>query len=129
MVAGGSLRWDLTPLSHFLLLQLDFWLAPRGPGYPVDVRVPFPSLQPLKAHLEANGVSYSIMIEDVQVSGGREEAGETQGLGPGGNEVSSCSLSSRHWWTMRGQRCFVAAVGCRSPPTPLTMPPTITWTR
>uniref|UniRef100_A0A8C0BQG8 Carboxypeptidase A1 n=1 Tax=Buteo japonicus TaxID=224669 RepID=A0A8C0BQG8_9AVES len=47
-------------------LQLDFWLAPRGPGYPVDVRVPFPSLQPFKAHLEANGVSYSIMIEDVQ---------------------------------------------------------------
>ncbi|KFV98291.1 Carboxypeptidase A1, partial [Eurypyga helias] len=46
--------------------QLDFWLAPRGPGSPVDVRVPFPSLQPLKAHLEANGVSYSVMIEDVQ---------------------------------------------------------------
>ncbi|XP_050747335.1 carboxypeptidase A1-like [Gymnogyps californianus] len=47
-------------------LQLDFWLEPRGPGYPVDVRVPFPSLQPFKAHLEANGISYSIMIEDVQ---------------------------------------------------------------
>ncbi|NWH83114.1 CBPA1 Carboxypeptidase, partial [Piaya cayana] len=47
-------------------LQLDFWLAPRALGYPVDVRVPFPSLQPLKAHLEANGISYSIMIEDVQ---------------------------------------------------------------
>ncbi|NXG94946.1 CBPA1 Carboxypeptidase, partial [Stercorarius parasiticus] len=49
-------------------LQLDFWLAPRGLGHPVDIRVPFPSLQPLKAHLEANGISYSIMIEDVQVS-------------------------------------------------------------
>ncbi|KAM6301865.1 carboxypeptidase A1-like [Podargus strigoides] len=47
-------------------LQLDFWLAPRGPGYPVDVRVPFSSLQSLKAHLESNGISYSIMIEDVQ---------------------------------------------------------------
>ncbi|NXS62149.1 CBPA1 Carboxypeptidase, partial [Brachypteracias leptosomus] len=47
-------------------LQLDFWLEPHGLGQPVDVRVPFPSLQPLKAHLEANGVSYSIMIEDVQ---------------------------------------------------------------
>ncbi|NWZ23359.1 CBPA1 Carboxypeptidase, partial [Asarcornis scutulata] len=46
--------------------QLDFWLSPRGTGDPVDVRVPFPSLQPLKAHLEANGVPYSIMIEDVQ---------------------------------------------------------------
>uniref|UniRef100_A0A8B9TIH9 Carboxypeptidase A1 n=1 Tax=Anas platyrhynchos TaxID=8839 RepID=A0A8B9TIH9_ANAPL len=44
-----------------------------GTGDPVDVRVPFPSLQPLKAHLEANGVPYSIMIEDVQVrcGGGR----------------------------------------------------------
>ncbi|KAM6137052.1 carboxypeptidase A1-like [Pterocles gutturalis] len=47
-------------------LQLDFWLSPRGIGYPVDVRVPFPSLQPLKVHLEANGISYSIMIKDVQ---------------------------------------------------------------
>ncbi|XP_035204322.1 carboxypeptidase A1-like [Oxyura jamaicensis] len=47
-------------------LQLDFWLTPRGTGDPVDVRVPFSSLQPLKAHLEANGVPYSIMIEDVQ---------------------------------------------------------------
>ncbi|NXG68689.1 CBPA1 Carboxypeptidase, partial [Baryphthengus martii] len=46
--------------------QLDFWLAPRGLGHPVDVRVPFPSLQPVKAHLEANGIAYSIMIEDVQ---------------------------------------------------------------
>ncbi|KFP90522.1 Carboxypeptidase A1, partial [Apaloderma vittatum] len=39
---------------------------PRGLGEPIDVRVPFPSVQPVKAHLEANGVSYSIMIEDVQ---------------------------------------------------------------
>ncbi|NXT20706.1 CBPA1 Carboxypeptidase, partial [Syrrhaptes paradoxus] len=46
--------------------QLDFWLSPRGIGYPVDVRVPFPSLQSVKVHLEANGISYSIMIEDVQ---------------------------------------------------------------
>ncbi|XP_075003712.1 carboxypeptidase A1-like [Calonectris borealis] len=53
-------------LQNLEQLQLDFWLSPRGPGYPVDVRVPFPSLQPLKAHLEANGISYSIMIEDVQ---------------------------------------------------------------
>uniref|UniRef100_A0A8B9ZPH0 Carboxypeptidase A1 n=1 Tax=Anas zonorhyncha TaxID=75864 RepID=A0A8B9ZPH0_9AVES len=54
---------ELQDLEH---LQLDFWLSPRGTGDPVDVRVPFPSLQPLKAHLEANGVPYSIMIEDVQ---------------------------------------------------------------
>ncbi|XP_025946893.1 carboxypeptidase A1-like [Apteryx rowi] len=57
-----SLR-ELQELEH---LQLDFWLAPRGPGAPVDVRVPFASLQPVKAHLEARGVPYSVMIEDVQ---------------------------------------------------------------
>ncbi|XP_010706545.1 carboxypeptidase A1-like [Meleagris gallopavo] len=54
---------ELQELEH---LQLDFWLSPRGLGDPVDIRVPFPSLQPLKAHLEASGVPYSIMIEDVQ---------------------------------------------------------------
>ncbi|OPJ76428.1 carboxypeptidase A1 [Patagioenas fasciata monilis] len=47
-------------------LELDFWLEPRGPGHPVDIRVPLPSLQALKAHLEFNGISYSIMIKDVQ---------------------------------------------------------------
>ncbi|NXP14386.1 CBPA1 Carboxypeptidase, partial [Thinocorus orbignyianus] len=47
-------------------LQLDFWVAPHGLGKPVDIRVPFASLQPLKVHLESNGISYSIMIEDVQ---------------------------------------------------------------
>ncbi|NXD44001.1 CBPA1 Carboxypeptidase, partial [Copsychus sechellarum] len=54
---------ELQELEH---LQLDFWLAPRGLGLPVDIRVPFPSLQAVKAHLEAAGVSYSIMIQDVQ---------------------------------------------------------------
>jgi len=66
-VQRGSPRLDLTPLSCFLPFQLDFWLGPRRLGHPVDVRVPFPSLQSLKAHLEANGLSYSVMIEDVQV--------------------------------------------------------------
>ncbi|NXO62473.1 CBPA1 Carboxypeptidase, partial [Phainopepla nitens] len=54
---------ELQDLEH---LQLDFWLAPRGLGLPIDIRVPFPSLQAVKVHLEAAGVSYSIMIEDVQ---------------------------------------------------------------
>lgn len=63
-------------MSPFFPTQLDFWLAPRGLGLPVDIRVPFPSLQPVKAHLEASGVSYSIMIEDVQVSSAAGEAGE-----------------------------------------------------
>ncbi|NXL87148.1 CBPA1 Carboxypeptidase, partial [Alectura lathami] len=52
---------------------LDFWLAPRRTGDPVDVRVPFPSLQPVKVHLEASGVPYSIMIEDVQALVDREK--------------------------------------------------------
>ncbi|NXW61681.1 CBPA1 Carboxypeptidase, partial [Eurystomus gularis] len=47
-------------------LQLDFWLHPTSPGHPVDVRVPFLSLQPVKIFLESNNISYSIMIEDVQ---------------------------------------------------------------
>ncbi|XP_032914457.1 carboxypeptidase A1-like [Catharus ustulatus] len=54
---------ELQDLEH---LQLDFWLAPRGLGLPVDIRVPFPNLQAVKVHLEAAGLSYSIMIEDVQ---------------------------------------------------------------
>ena len=81
---GGEVPWVDNPRpdpDHLHLIfspsQLDFWLMPRGTGDPVDVRVPFPSLQPLKAHLEANGIPYSIMIEDVQVSG----AGGSEGRG------------------------------------------------
>ncbi|NXU67643.1 CBPA1 Carboxypeptidase, partial [Horornis vulcanius] len=55
-------------------IQLDFWLAPRELGLPVDIRVPFPSVQAVKAHLEASGVSYSIMIEDVQALLDEEQA-------------------------------------------------------
>ncbi|NXS62670.1 CBPA5 Carboxypeptidase, partial [Brachypteracias leptosomus] len=47
-------------------LQLDFWRHPSSPVHPVDVRVPFPSLQPVKVFLESNNISYSIMIKDVQ---------------------------------------------------------------
>ncbi|XP_068025487.1 carboxypeptidase A1-like [Melanerpes formicivorus] len=47
-------------------LQLDFWRHPTSPGHPVDLRVPFPSLQAVKIFLEFNNISYSIMIEDVQ---------------------------------------------------------------
>uniref|UniRef100_A0A8C8BM40 Peptidase M14 domain-containing protein n=1 Tax=Otus sunia TaxID=257818 RepID=A0A8C8BM40_9STRI len=35
--------------------------------HPVDLRVPFHSLQAVKIFLESNRISYSIMIEDVQV--------------------------------------------------------------
>lgn len=61
----------------------------------MDIRVPQPSLQPLKEHLEDNDISYSIMIEDVQVSAGRGEAGEMWVLM--WDKVSSCPPSPRHW--------------------------------
>ncbi|KAM6301867.1 carboxypeptidase A1-like [Podargus strigoides] len=47
-------------------LQVDFWRDPTTPGRPADLRVPFSSLQAVKVFLESNGISYSIMIEDVQ---------------------------------------------------------------
>uniref|UniRef100_A0A2I3HVG5 Carboxypeptidase A2 n=1 Tax=Nomascus leucogenys TaxID=61853 RepID=A0A2I3HVG5_NOMLE len=48
-------------------LQLDFWKSPTTPGETVHVRVPFVSVQAVKAFLESQGIAYSIMIEDVQV--------------------------------------------------------------
>ncbi|XP_007953580.1 carboxypeptidase A1 [Orycteropus afer afer] len=54
---------ELEELDH---LQLDFWRGPTQPGSPVDVRVPFPSLQPVKVFLESRGIEHSAMIEDVQ---------------------------------------------------------------
>nr|XP_060632370.1 carboxypeptidase A1 [Anolis sagrei ordinatus] len=54
---------ELEALEH---LQLDFWRAPAHPEIPVDVRVPFSSLQGVKVFLESNNIQYSIMIENVQ---------------------------------------------------------------
>ncbi|XP_023063589.1 carboxypeptidase A2 isoform X2 [Piliocolobus tephrosceles] len=48
-------------------LQLDFWRSPSTPGETAHVRVPFVSVQAVKAFLESQGIAYSIMIEDVQV--------------------------------------------------------------
>ncbi|PIO22358.1 hypothetical protein AB205_0196950, partial [Aquarana catesbeiana] len=45
---------------------LDFWTEPAKTDIPVDVRVPFTSLQSVKAYLEYNSIDYSIMIEDLQ---------------------------------------------------------------
>lgn len=47
--------------------QVDFWRHPTSPGHPADLRVPFSSLPAVKTFLESNNISYSIMIEDVQV--------------------------------------------------------------
>ncbi|XP_069812361.1 carboxypeptidase A2-like [Dendropsophus ebraccatus] len=54
---------DLKSLAH---LQLDFWTSPANPEIPVDVRVPFDSLQSVKIYLESNNIDYSIMIRDLQ---------------------------------------------------------------
>ncbi|XP_038608796.1 carboxypeptidase A5-like isoform X1 [Tachyglossus aculeatus] len=57
----------LKDLEHFKHLQVDFWRSPLRPSLPVDMRVPFSSLQSVKAYLKSHGISYSIMIDDVQV--------------------------------------------------------------
>ncbi|KAF7479637.1 Hypothetical predicted protein [Marmota monax] len=48
-------------------LQLDFWKSPTTPGETAHVRVPFVSVPAVKVFLESQGITYSIMIEDVQV--------------------------------------------------------------
>ncbi|KAI5617250.1 carboxypeptidase A1 (pancreatic) precursor, partial [Silurus asotus] len=45
---------------------LDFWREPVGVSLPVDVRVPFPSLQALRAFLGYHEIHYEIMIQDLQ---------------------------------------------------------------
>ncbi|XP_074051377.1 carboxypeptidase A1 [Macrotis lagotis] len=55
---------ELEDLEH---LQLDFWRGPSQFSNPIDVRVPFPSVQAVKVFLESHGINYSIMIEDVQM--------------------------------------------------------------
>ncbi|KAM4677535.1 carboxypeptidase A1-like [Discoglossus pictus] len=58
-----KLVMDLENLEH---LQLDFWMTSRKVGNPIDIRVPFPSLQAVKVYLESNNIPYSIMIHDLQ---------------------------------------------------------------
>ncbi|XP_053111689.1 carboxypeptidase A1-like [Hemicordylus capensis] len=47
-------------------LQIDFWLSPSKLNLPVDMRVPFQSLQAVKIFLESKGIPYSILIKDLQ---------------------------------------------------------------
>ncbi|XP_066504974.1 carboxypeptidase A1-like [Hoplias malabaricus] len=58
-----ALLMELSQLEH---LQLDFWMEPIDESLPVDVRVPFHSLQPVKSFLAYNDIHYDIMIEDLQ---------------------------------------------------------------
>ncbi|XP_039617314.1 carboxypeptidase A1-like [Polypterus senegalus] len=54
---------DLAELDH---LQLDVWREAVKPEDSMDIHVPHSSLQTVKAFLESHGISYSVMIEDVQ---------------------------------------------------------------
>lgn len=58
-----SLIKDLEDMVEF---ELDFWRGVTDVATPVDIRVPFHSLQSVKIHLESQGIKYSIMIEDLQ---------------------------------------------------------------
>ncbi|XP_062956670.1 carboxypeptidase A1 [Cynocephalus volans] len=61
--AQVQLVTELEDLEH---LQLDFWRGPAQPGFPIDIRVPFFSIQAVKIFLEAHGIGYETMIKDVQ---------------------------------------------------------------
>ncbi|TFJ99641.1 Carboxypeptidase A1 [Platysternon megacephalum] len=56
----------LRELGELEDLQIDYWLSPAQPGLPVDVRVPFHSLQAVKVFLESNTIRYTITVDDVQ---------------------------------------------------------------
>ncbi|XP_064200912.1 carboxypeptidase A2-like [Anguilla rostrata] len=64
----------LASLEEDEILQLDFWLHPVSSDLPVDIRVPFASLQTVKVFLESNDISYTVMIKDVQDLLDEEEA-------------------------------------------------------
>ncbi|KAK3536110.1 hypothetical protein QTP70_029266, partial [Hemibagrus guttatus] len=56
----------LKELSEQEHLQLDFWMDPVDVSLPVDVRVPFHSLQAVRAFLGYHEIHYEIMIQDLQ---------------------------------------------------------------
>ncbi|RXN19133.1 carboxypeptidase A1-like protein [Labeo rohita] len=60
-----SLLKELSEQEH---LGLDFWREPIHQSLPVDVRVPFNSLQAVRAFLRYNKIHYNVMIKDVQIN-------------------------------------------------------------
>uniref|UniRef100_A0AAR2LVS9 Carboxypeptidase A1 n=1 Tax=Pygocentrus nattereri TaxID=42514 RepID=A0AAR2LVS9_PYGNA len=60
-----NLLKELSELEH---LQLDFWMEPVHESLPVDVHVPFRSLQPVKSFLAYNEIHYEVMIKDLQIN-------------------------------------------------------------
>uniref|UniRef100_A0A4W5R2A6 Carboxypeptidase A1 n=1 Tax=Hucho hucho TaxID=62062 RepID=A0A4W5R2A6_9TELE len=57
----------LKDLSEMEYLQLDVWMETTDLSPSVDIRVPFTSLQTVKAFLETEDIEYFIMIKDLQV--------------------------------------------------------------
>ncbi|TRZ01588.1 hypothetical protein DNTS_010153 [Danionella cerebrum] len=58
---------QVTLLKDLLESDLDFWRDPVHESLPVDVRVPFESLQAVRAFLAYNQIPYHVMIENVQI--------------------------------------------------------------
>ncbi|KAM9471184.1 carboxypeptidase A1-like [Clarias gariepinus] len=56
----------LKELSKQEDLGLDFWTDPVDQSLPVDIRVPFHSLQGVRAFLGYHEIHYEIMIQDLQ---------------------------------------------------------------
>uniref|UniRef100_UPI0037E90CC8 carboxypeptidase A5 isoform X1 n=2 Tax=Semicossyphus pulcher TaxID=241346 RepID=UPI0037E90CC8 len=54
-------------LEDMIEFDVDFWMGVTDVASPVDIRVPFESLQSVKIYLETQDVEYSIMIEDLQL--------------------------------------------------------------
>ncbi|XP_042267877.1 carboxypeptidase A5 [Thunnus maccoyii] len=54
-------------MEDMVEFELDFWRDVTDLAIPVDVRVPFHSLQSVKVFLETQAIDYSIMIEDLQM--------------------------------------------------------------
>ncbi|XP_074533760.1 carboxypeptidase A5 [Halichoeres trimaculatus] len=53
-------------LEDMMQFDLDFWRGVTDVETPVDIRVPFESLQTVKIYLESQDINYSIMIKDLQ---------------------------------------------------------------
>ncbi|XP_030627834.1 carboxypeptidase A1-like [Chanos chanos] len=56
----------LRELAELENLGLDFWMDPVKVDLPVDIHVPFDSLQDVKSFLLSNEIEYSVMIPDLQ---------------------------------------------------------------
>ncbi|GCB74247.1 hypothetical protein scyTo_0003335 [Scyliorhinus torazame] len=54
---------SLKELKH---LKLNFWKAPERTDLPIEIRVPRKHAHTVKSFLESNGITYSVMIKNLQ---------------------------------------------------------------